>query len=77
MWRIGDFCWEIKLRIFKLNVIVVLLYGCEIWRMIKVDEKRFDIFFYKCLRKILKVYWFMCVLNDEIWRRVGIEKISL
>ena len=76
MWRTGEFRRETKLRIFKSNIIAVLLYGCETWRMTKTDEKRLDTFLHKCLRKILKVHWPLRVSNDEIRRRAGIEKIS-
>ena len=64
------------MRIFKSNIIAVLLYGCETWRMTKADEKRLDLFLHKCLRRILKVHWPMGVSNDEIRRRTGIEKIG-
>ena len=77
VWRTGEFRRETKLRIFKSNIIAVLLYGCETWRMTKTDEKRLDTFLHKCLRKILTVHWPMRVSNDEIRRRAGIEKISL
>ena len=76
VWRTGEFRRETKLRIFKSNIIAVLLYGCETWRVTKADEKRLDTFLHKCLRRILKVHWPMRVSNDEIRRRAGIEKIS-
>ena len=64
------------MRIFKSNIIAVLLYGCKTWRMTKADEKRLHTLLHKCLRRILKVHQPMRVSNDEIRRRVGIEKIS-
>ena len=76
VWRTGEFRRETKMRIFKSNIIAVLLYGCETWRMTKADEKRLDTFLHKCLRRIFKVHWPMRVPNDEIRRRAGIEKIS-
>jgi len=76
VWRTGEFHRETKMRIFKSNIIAVLLYGCETWRMTKADEKRLDIFLHKCLRRILKVHWSMRVPNDEIRRRAGIKKNS-
>jgi len=76
VWRTGEFRRETKMRIFNSNIIAVLLYGCETWRMTKADEKRLDTSLHKCLRRILKVHWPMRVPNDEIRRRAGIEKIS-
>ena len=37
IWRSGQLCKNTKIRIFKSNVIAVLLYGCESWRMKKRD----------------------------------------
>ena len=44
VWRTGEFRRETKMRIFKSNIIAVLLYGCETWRMTKADEKKLDTF---------------------------------
>ena len=62
--------------IVKSNVIVVLLYGCESWRMTKGDEAKLDTFQHKCLRRLLKIYWPMHVSNEEVCRRANIETIS-
>jgi len=35
-----------KIRIFKSNVIAMLLYRCETWRMTKRDEAKLDTFVY-------------------------------
>jgi len=53
---------------FESNVIAVLLYGCEKWRMTKVDEKKLDTFLHKSLRRILKIYWQMRISgHDQEW----------
>ena len=35
IWRSGQLSKNTKIRIFKSNVIAVLLYGCETWRVTK------------------------------------------
>ena len=40
----------IKIRIFESNVISVLLYGCETWKMTQVDEIKLDTFLHRSLR---------------------------
>ena len=40
----SQFTTKNKIRIFKSNVISVLLYGCETWRMTQTDEKKLDAF---------------------------------
>ena len=39
IWKNSQFNYKTKIKIFKSNVISVLLYGCECWRMTKSDEK--------------------------------------
>ena len=65
------------MRIFKSNIIAVLLYGHETRRMTKADANSLDTFLHKCIGKNLKVHWPMRVSNDEIRRRGGIEMISI
>jgi len=77
LWRAGEFHLRTKMGIFKSNIIAVLQYGYETWRMTKADANRLDTFLHTCLRRILKVYWPMRVSNDEIRGRAGIEKISV
>ena len=60
----------------KSNVIAVLLYGCESWRMTKGDEAKLDTFQHKCLRRLLKIYWPMRVSSEEVRRRANTETIS-
>ena len=69
IWRSGQLSKNTKIRIFKSNVIAVLLYGCETWRMTKRDEAKLDTFLDKCLRRLLKIYWPMKVSNEEVRRR--------
>jgi len=56
VWRSSIQGKSTKIRIFKSNVIAVL-YGCQSWRMTKVDEAKLDTFHHKCLRGLLKTCW--------------------
>lgn len=76
IWKNSQFTCKNKIKIFKSNVISVLLYGCETWRMTQTDEKKLDAFLHKSLRRMLKIYWPMRVTNEEIRRRTGVETIS-
>ena len=76
VWRSGQLSKNINIRVFKSNVIAVLLYGCETWRMTKRDEAKLDTFLHKCLRRLLKIYWPMEVSNEEVRRRGGTCTIS-
>ena len=47
----------IKLRLYKTLVVPVLLYGCETWIMNKGDDRGVEVFYNKCLRRILQIQW--------------------
>ena len=46
----SQFTTKNKIKIFRSNVISVLLYGCENWGMTQTDEKKLDAFLDKSLR---------------------------
>ena len=76
VWNSSLLSQSTKTTIFKTNVVSVLLYGCETWRMTKGDEHKLNVFQHKCLRKILKVYWPMKISNEEIRERSGTRTID-
>ena len=65
-----------KLRLFQSNVIPVLLYGAELWRMIGTDELRLDRFHRVCLKKIMKLRWPMKISNEELYRLTSTKPVS-
>ena len=76
VWKSSQYSMRTKTRIFNSNVLTVLLYGSETWRMTKRDEDKLDSFQHKCLRKILKIHWPMKVTNEEVRKRTGSERLS-
>ena len=76
VWKSSILNRSTKIRIFKSNVIAVLLYCCESRRMAKGDEAKLDTFQHKCLHRLLNIYWPMCVSNEEVRRRANNETIS-
>ena len=65
VWKSSQYSIRTKTRIFNSNVLTVLLYGSETWRMTKRDEDKLDSFQHKCLQKILKIQWPMKVTNER------------
>ena len=76
VWNSSVYRRKTKLKIFESNVISVLLYGCEAWKMNKYNEKRIDTFIQKCLRRILKIYYPNMISNDELYKLANIQKVS-
>ena len=52
IWKNSQFTYKTKIKMFKSNVISVLVYGWECWRMAKTDEKKLDAFLHKSLRRM-------------------------
>ena len=68
LWRSTVYSQKTKLRIYQSNVISVLLYGSECWRMTHQDTNRLSRFHDTCLRKILKVYWSEAISNTRLYQ---------
>ena len=66
-----------KTKFTKTNVIVVLLYGCETWRMTKEDEYKLNVMQDKCQREIQKIYRPTKVSNEEIGERSGMTEVLM
>ena len=56
IWTSGRFSQKIKLHILNSNVLAVLLYGAEMWR-VTTDLNKLDVFHCTCLRKVLRRFW--------------------
>ena len=65
-----------KLGLFQSNVIPVLLYGVELWRMTSTDELRLDRFHRVCLKKSMKIRWPMKISNEELYRLTSTKPVS-
>ena len=66
-----------KIRIFKSNVLSVLLYAAESWKVTKGICHMMEVFQNKCLRRILHIFWPNKITNAEIHERTGMMPISL
>ena len=64
-----------KLRLFQGNVIPVLLYVAELWRVTGTDDLRLDGFHRVCL-KVMKIRWPMKISNEELYRLTSTKPVS-
>jgi hypothetical protein len=76
IWRTTSLSMHTKLRIFKSNVLSVLLYGSECWKTTATIERKLEVFQNKCLRRIMKVFWQNMITNMELPRRAGANSIA-
>jgi len=54
----------------------VLLYGAEIWTMLKSDGQKIEAFHMCCQRRILGIRWYDFISNDEIVNQTCEESIA-
>ena len=66
-----------KIRIFKSNVVRVLLYAAESWKVTKGICHMLEVFQNKCLRRILHIFWPNKITNAELHERTRMLPISL
>jgi hypothetical protein len=55
IWTSHQIHKRTKIRIFKSNVMSVLLYGCETWKITQDIINKLQTFVNRCLRNILRI----------------------
>ena len=76
IWKERKISTKTKLRFYKTNVLSVLLYGAESWKLTSSICNKLDAFQNKCLRKILRIFWPRVISNQELYKRTLIEPVS-
>ena len=66
LWRSSVYSQKTKLTIYQSNVLPVLLYGSECWRVTQKYTNRLSRFHNTYLSKILKVYWHETISNTRL-----------
>jgi len=75
IWRFTSITKKVKVKVFNSNVLSVLLYGCETWRMTIGDARKLRAFHHRCLRRILKIRWFHKKSNAEVLKMANAKVI--
>ena len=66
IWRCNRYSLRLKLRLFNSNVLSILMYASECWKLNQQLEKRIFGIENICLRMILKISWHQKITNREI-----------
>lgn len=69
IWYSKRLTLKLKLKIYQSNVLSVLLYGCETWRVVQSLTSKLQVFVNKCLRKICGIFFPERISNDELHSR--------
>ena len=68
-----DITLPTKVHLVKAMVFPVVMYGCEIWTVKKVECRRLDAFELSCCRRLLRVSWTARRSNQSILKEISPE----
>ena len=68
-----DITLPTKVRLVKVMVFPVVMYGCESWTIKKVEHGRIDAFELWCWRRLLRVPWTAKRSNQSILKEISPE----
>ena len=66
-----DITLPTKVRLVKVMVFPVVMYGCESWTIKKVEHQGFDAFELLCWRRLLRVPWTARRSNQSILKEIS------
>ena len=66
-----DITLPTKVRLVKVMVFPVVMYGCESWTVKKAEHQRIDAFELWCWRRLLRVPWTARRSNQSILKEIN------
>ena len=66
-----DITLPTKVRLVKVMVFSVVMYGCEIWSVKKAERRKIDAFELWCWRRLLRVPWTARRSNQSILKEIS------
>ena len=66
-----DIALPTKVRLVKVMVFPVVMYGCESWTVKKAERRRIDAFELQCWRRLLRVPWTARRSNQSILKEIN------
>ena len=73
IFKSRDITLPTKVRLLKVMVFPVVMYGCENWTVKKAEQLRIDAFELWCLRRLLRVPWTARRSNQSILKKISPE----
>ena len=72
IFKSRDITLPTKVRLVKVMVFPVVMYGCESWTVKKAERRRIDAFELWCLRRLLRVPWTARRSNQSIQKEINV-----
>lgn len=76
IWTASQFTQKTKIKLFKINVMSVLLYGEVTWTESKQNIGKIQTFNNKFLRYIIDIFLPKKITNEKLWQIAEIERIK-
>ena len=73
IFKSRDIILPTKVRLVKVMVFPVVMYGCESWTVKKAERGRFDAFELWCWRRLLRVLWTTRRSKQSILKVISLE----
>ena len=73
IFKSRDMTLPTKAHLVKAMVFPVVIYGCEIWTIKKVERQNMDAFELWCWRRLLRVLWTAQRSNQSILKEINPE----
>ena len=67
---------DTKLRLYKVYILPVLLYGADTWTITATTQRKIDAFDTWYLRRILKIPWTAHITNQEVRDKTKMKPVS-
>ena len=64
---------NLKVRIFKSNVVSDLLFGSSTWKVTKSITTKLQVFVNRCLRSIFYIYWPNTMSNMNLLKMAAMQ----
>jgi len=71
IFKSRDITLPTKVRLVKVMVFPVVMYGCESWTVKKAEHRRIDAFELWCWRRLLRVPWTARRCNQSILKEIS------
>ena len=71
IFKSRDITLPTKVRLVKVMVFPVVMYGCESWTIKKAEHQRIDAFELWCWRRLLRVPWTARRFNQSILKEIS------
>ena len=77
VWKSTKLNVRTKIKIFKSNVLSVLLYRSECWKVTREISRILDVFQTKSLRRIKRIFWLNKISNKDLMTSCNLEPLSV